>query len=64
MAVEVPHPLAGRVKICTNPIKFSDTPITDYTAPPIQGQHNEEVLKGLLGLDDAELRRLAAAGII
>ena len=64
VAVEVPHPLAGRVKICTNPIKFSETPITDYTAPPIQGQHNDEVLKGLLGIDDAELRRLAAAGVI
>ncbi len=27
MAVEVPHPLSGTVKICANPIKFSATPI-------------------------------------
>jgi crotonobetainyl-CoA:carnitine CoA-transferase CaiB-like acyl-CoA transferase len=64
VAIEVPHPLAGTVRICTNPIKFSETPIKDYTAPPIQGQHNDEVFKGLLGLDDAELQRLKAGGII
>ena len=64
VAIEVPHPLAGTVRICTNPIKFSETPIKDYTAPPIQGQHNDEIFKGLLGLDDAELQRLKAGGII
>jgi crotonobetainyl-CoA:carnitine CoA-transferase CaiB-like acyl-CoA transferase len=64
VAIEVPHPLAGTVRICTNPIKFSETPIKDYTAPPIQGQHNDEVFKGLLGFDDAELQRLKAGGII
>lgn len=64
VAVEVPHPLAGKVKIYTNPIKFSDTPITDYTAPPTMGQHNDEVYRGLLGLNEAELTRLKAAGIV
>jgi crotonobetainyl-CoA:carnitine CoA-transferase CaiB-like acyl-CoA transferase len=64
VAVEVPHPLAGTVRICANPIKFSDTPITGYTAPPTQGQHNEEVYQGLLGIDPGELQRLRAAGIV
>jgi crotonobetainyl-CoA:carnitine CoA-transferase CaiB-like acyl-CoA transferase len=64
VAVEVPHPLAGKVKIYTNPIKFSDTPITDYTAPPTMGQHNDEIYRGLLGLDEAELTQLKAAGIV
>jgi crotonobetainyl-CoA:carnitine CoA-transferase CaiB-like acyl-CoA transferase len=63
-AVEVPHPLSGTVRIGTNPIKFSETPIRDYTAPPTQGQHNDEVFRGLLGLDDGELRRLKEAGIV
>ena len=54
----------GTVRIGTNPIKFSETPIRDYTAPPTQGQHNDEVYKGLLGLDDGELRRLKDAGIV
>ena len=64
VAVEVPHPLAGTVKICTNPIKFSETPITDYTAAPLQGQHNEEVYGGLLGLESEELQRLTEAGVV
>jgi crotonobetainyl-CoA:carnitine CoA-transferase CaiB-like acyl-CoA transferase len=64
VAIEVEHPLAGKLKIHTNPIKFSDTPVTDYTAPPTQGQHNDEVYKGLLGLDDQELERLRQDGIV
>jgi len=64
MAVEVPHPLSGTVKLAANPIKFSETPITRYTAPPILGQHTREVLKELLGMDDAELDRLGGAGVI
>jgi crotonobetainyl-CoA:carnitine CoA-transferase CaiB-like acyl-CoA transferase len=64
MAVEVPHPLAGTVKIYTNPIKLSDTPITRYTAPPILGQHTDEVLKGLLGLSEERIAALAKAKII
>ena len=64
MAVEVPHPLAGTVKICANPIKLSETPIDEYTAPPTLGQHTQEVLKGLLGLDDAAIEQLARAKVI
>jgi crotonobetainyl-CoA:carnitine CoA-transferase CaiB-like acyl-CoA transferase len=63
MAVEVPHPLSGTVKLAGNPIHFSDTPITRYTAPPTMGQHTREVLHDLLGMDDAELAVLAASGI-
>ena len=31
---------------------------------PLVGEHNDEVLSGLLGLSDAELERLTAAGVI
>jgi crotonobetainyl-CoA:carnitine CoA-transferase CaiB-like acyl-CoA transferase len=64
MAIEVPHPLSGTVRLAANPIRFSATPITKYTAPPTLGQHTDEVLKGLLGIGDAELARLAAAKVI
>ena len=64
MAVEVPHPLAGTVKIYANPIRLSETPIDSYTAPPTLGQHTVEVLKGLLGFEDADLERLASAKVI
>ena len=64
MAVEVPHPLAGTIKIYANPIRLSETPIDTYTAPPTMGQHTREVLKDLLGLADADLERLSSAKII
>jgi crotonobetainyl-CoA:carnitine CoA-transferase CaiB-like acyl-CoA transferase len=64
MAVEVPHPLSGSVRLAANPIKFSGTPITRYTAPPTLGQHTNEVLKSLLQMTDAELDALGRAGVI
>ena len=35
-----------------------------YTAPPTLGQHTADVLKGLLGFQDADLERLSSAKII
>jgi crotonobetainyl-CoA:carnitine CoA-transferase CaiB-like acyl-CoA transferase len=64
MAVEVPHPLSGTVKLAANPIRLSETPITSYRAPPTMGQHTGEVLKELLGMDDAELARLAQLRVV
>lgn len=64
VAIEVSHPLDDKVKIYTNTIKFSEMPITDYIASPILGQHNDEIYKGLLRLDEAELKRLKLARIL
>jgi crotonobetainyl-CoA:carnitine CoA-transferase CaiB-like acyl-CoA transferase len=64
MAVEVPHPLAGTVRIYANPIRLSETPIDSYTAPPTLGQHTAEVLKGLLAFDDGDLERLSRMKVI
>ena len=64
MAVEVPHPLAGTVKIYASPIRLSDTPTQSYTAPPTLGQHTAEVLQRLLGFSDADLERLSRLKVI
>jgi crotonobetainyl-CoA:carnitine CoA-transferase CaiB-like acyl-CoA transferase len=64
MAVEVPHPLAGTVKVCASPIRLSETPIDSYTAPPTLGQHTAEILKGLLAFDDGDLERLSRMKVI
>jgi crotonobetainyl-CoA:carnitine CoA-transferase CaiB-like acyl-CoA transferase len=42
---------------CTSPYKI------EHLAPTL-GQHNKEILGGLLGLSDQEIEQLAAAGII
>lgn len=58
------HPLAGRVPTVANPLKLSQTPICDETAPPTLGQHSEAVLRDIGGLDDEQIERLRAAGVI
>lgn len=46
------------------PQTLSATPATVRSAPPRLGQHTREVLHDVLGLGDAELDRLEAAGAI
>ena len=64
MLREVPHPLAGTVKLVANPINYSETPLEKYEAPPLLGQHTEEVLAGILGMEEAEIDRLRRAGAV
>ena len=47
-----------------SPIHFSETPIRYELPPPRLSQHTDEVLQEELGLDQAELRRLRASGVI
>ena len=44
-------------------IKFSKTPTTAGPIPGY-GEHNQEVYGGILGLDDREMSRLVAEGVI
>ena len=64
MRVTAPHPAAGEVTMVANPIKFSATPIAHDRAPPLLGEHTDEVLRGVLGLGDEEIAALRAAGAI
>jgi crotonobetainyl-CoA:carnitine CoA-transferase CaiB-like acyl-CoA transferase len=64
MAVDTPHKLAPDLQVIRNPIRFSETPITNYTAPPMLGEHTFAVLGRELGLDAAALAALRADKII
>ena len=64
LKVEVEHPLAGSVSLVANPIKYSRTPQRYETAPPLLGQHTEEVLRGLLKRSEAEIAALRGSGVI
>jgi succinyl-CoA:(S)-malate CoA-transferase subunit B len=44
--------------------RLSDTPGSVKWLGPRLGEHNDEVFKGLLGLSDDDLRRIAAEGVI
>jgi crotonobetainyl-CoA:carnitine CoA-transferase CaiB-like acyl-CoA transferase len=59
----IDHPIAGRVDVVGNPIRLSATPIENYSAPPLLGEHTVEVL-GELGLTEADVSGLAQRGVI
>ena len=62
--VDLPHPQSGSVPSVGNPIKFSATPITYRNAPPVLGQHTQDILSTLGGLSAAEIKMLGDKGII
>jgi len=64
MKIELEHSLAGKVPLIASPMKFSGTPLEHKAPPPTLGQHTDQVLRGLLGFDDAEIARLRANGVI
>jgi crotonobetainyl-CoA:carnitine CoA-transferase CaiB-like acyl-CoA transferase len=64
LRVDMPHPSGGTASVVRSPLRLSETPVEYRIAPPTLGQHNEDVLKGLLGRSDADLKRLKDAGIV
>jgi formyl-CoA transferase len=63
--VEVPHPRWTGLKMQNVFPRLSATPgAIRSIAPQSVGEHNAEVLGGVLGLDEAELAALAKAGVI
>jgi len=63
MLVELDHPVAGTIKNIGIPVKLSRTPGRIRRPAPLLGQHTEEVLSWL-GLDQAQIGKLRAAGAI
>jgi formyl-CoA transferase/CoA:oxalate CoA-transferase len=58
------HPAYGSVRVPGPPVRLGGKAIADPAAPPLLGEHTAAVLQGVLGLDAAEIARLAAAGVI
>ena len=58
MILNLPHPRGGEVRLVGNPIKMEGINENEYSAPPILGQHNDEILKGLLNYSDEKLAKL------
>lgn len=60
----VEHPHLGTQTVLGPPWRTAGVPAAPDQASPRLGEHTEGVLRELLGLDEAELRRLAAAGVL
>lgn len=64
MRLPLPHPKAGQVDLVGNPIRIDGQRLAAETPPPALGEHSEEVLSQLLGLDEETLAGLRERGVI
>jgi formyl-CoA transferase len=48
LRIDLPHPLAGIVKLVGSPLKMGATPPVYNLPPPLLGEHNQELLEDLL----------------
>lgn len=64
LRLDLPHPLVGTVPGVANPMRLSGSPVAYHRPPPCLGEHTIEVLQERLGLDQARLDDLLAAGVI
>jgi formyl-CoA transferase len=63
MIVAVDYPTRGTYQTVGCPVKLSNSP-AEVTRPPLLGEHTEELLGRLCGLDPAAIRRLRVEGVV
>jgi crotonobetainyl-CoA:carnitine CoA-transferase CaiB-like acyl-CoA transferase len=61
---EVEHPAGGLIPTVANPIRLSESPIQYERAPPALGQHTDDVLADMLGIDAAGIAKLREDDVI
>ncbi len=64
MVVETDHAVLGKIPIVNRAIKFpgAEQPVPD--APPVLGQHTDEILQRILGLTPERIAQLRASKVI
>jgi crotonobetainyl-CoA:carnitine CoA-transferase CaiB-like acyl-CoA transferase len=63
MFVEVEHPVAGKIKITGDHIKFSDKKAEVRMPSPTLGQHNFEVYGDVFGLSEETIKEYIEKGV-
>jgi len=64
MRVDVPHPSAGSVPQVRHPVRFSGEATAAMQAPPTLGQHTDQLLQEMLGLQAGDIAALKANGVV
>jgi crotonobetainyl-CoA:carnitine CoA-transferase CaiB-like acyl-CoA transferase len=64
LIVSQQHPLKGEVKSAASPMRFSASPVEYRLAPPLTGEHTDEVLREWLDLDSEAIASLRSEAAI
>lgn len=64
MVVETEHAVLGKIPIVNRAIKFPEDSQPVPTAPPVLGQHTDEILTNVLGLTPERIEQLRAAKVV
>jgi crotonobetainyl-CoA:carnitine CoA-transferase CaiB-like acyl-CoA transferase len=64
MVVEMAHGSGETVKVIANPVKLSATPPSYRSAPPVLGEHTEDVLASVLKMSTSDIAALREKGIL
>ena len=64
MIAEVPHPTIGDLHLVGAPIKYSETPGKVRSAPPLIGQHTDEILGEVLGYSSEVIEELRGDEVV
>ncbi len=64
MVIEAEHQTLGKIPMVNRAIKYVGTEQADPAAPPVLGQHTEEVLRDILDLTPEQVAKLRASNIV
>jgi formyl-CoA transferase/CoA:oxalate CoA-transferase len=64
MVVQTRHAVLGEIPIVNRPIKFPGAPQPVPSAPPVLGQHTDEILRDVLGLTPEQIEQLHRAKVV
>ncbi|KAG9244611.1 caib/baif family protein-like protein [Calycina marina] len=64
MVKDMDHPYLGPIKMVNTPVKYSESKPSIRSVPPVLGQHTDEVLREVLGLDETEIQKLKDDGAV
>ena len=64
LTVTMAHRTAGNIELVASPLRLRRTPPEYRSAPPLLGEHTDEILAGALGLTGGDIARLREQKIV
>ncbi|KAJ8060994.1 hypothetical protein OCU04_010072 [Sclerotinia nivalis] len=64
MVKEMNHEYCGPIKMVNTPVKYSESKPSIRTVPPMLGQHTDEILRDVLGMNESDIQALKNEGAV